>query len=188
MVQGLIRSLLQEDAAPYLKKYCVYIMPMANKDGVARGRTRFNMLGMDLNRKWDLPADPYYAPENYALENWLKKMIKNGKKPDLAIDLHNDAIGKVHVNIPTAENARYIANMKRFVDLLYKYTWFTEGPDNGYNPGSIGEGLTKRFGIDACIYEFNYQWIAGLKKVPLGKDWELLGKQLREVFFRYFEE
>ena len=78
--------------------------------------------------------------------------------------------------------------MKRFVDLLYKYTWFTEGADNGYNPGSIGEGLTKRFGIDACIYEFNYQWIAGLKKVPLGKDWELLGKQLREVFFRYFEE
>ena len=35
VMQGLIRSLLQKDAAPYLKKYCVYIMPMANKDGVA---------------------------------------------------------------------------------------------------------------------------------------------------------
>ena len=53
VMQGLIRSLLQKDAAPYLKKYCVYIMPMANKDGVARGMTRFNMSGMDLNRKWD---------------------------------------------------------------------------------------------------------------------------------------
>jgi hypothetical protein len=27
-------------------------MPMAAKDGVARGMTRFNLAGMDLNRNW----------------------------------------------------------------------------------------------------------------------------------------
>jgi hypothetical protein len=25
-----------------------------------------------------------------------------------------------------------------------------------------------------------------LKKVPFGKDWEMLGKELRDVFFDYF--
>jgi len=188
VVQGLIRSLLHKDAAHYLKKYCVYIMPMANKDAVARGRTRFNSLGVDLNRQWDLPADPDLAPEKYAFENWLKGMIQKGKKPHLAIDLHNDNYGNIHVNLPTPENSRYTANMKRFVSLLYKNTWFTEGAGIVDNPGSLGEGLAARFNVDACIYEFNYEWIAGLNKTPMGQDWELLGKQLREVFFEYFDE
>jgi len=186
-LQGLIRSLLQKEGAAYLKRYCLYIMPMANKDGVARGRTRFNSLGVDLNRKWDLPADPVYAPEKHAFETWLLKMIGKGKKPHLAIDLHNDGGGNLHVNTPTANNMAYIANMKRFENLLYKYTWFTEGASRGAGPGSFGEGLAKRFGIDACVYELNSEWIAGLKKIPSGEDWELLGKQLREVFFQYFE-
>jgi len=187
VVQGLVRSLLQKDAAVYLNKYCVYIMPLTNKDAVARGRTRFNSLGVDLNRQWDLPADPNLAPEKYAFETWLKGMIQKGKKPHLAIDLHNDNYGNVHVNLPTPENARYIANMKRFENLLYKNTWFTEGAGSVNNPGSFGEGLAARFGVDACVYELNYEWIEGLKKAPMGKDWELLGKQLREVFFQYFD-
>jgi hypothetical protein len=54
---------------------------------------------------------------------------------------------------------------------------------NGY-----GEGLLERYGIDACILELNCDWIAGLNKVPFGKDWEWLGHQMREVFFAYFEE
>lgn len=186
VVQGLIRSLLQEDAARYLERYCVYIMPMANKDAVARGRTRFNTLGKDLNREWDLPADPNLTPEKYAFENWLKMMTDKGKKPHLAIDLHNDQGGNLHVNLPRPDNALYTANLKRFENLLYKHTWWTEGPSHVKNPGSFGEGLAARFGIDACVFELNYEWIAGLDKAPFGKDWELLGRQLRVVFYDYF--
>ena len=188
IVEGLVNSLLTKDAAKYLQRYCVYIMPMANKDGVARGRTRFNAQGVDLNRKWDAPADSIYAPEKYAFEKWLKQMITNGRKPDLAIDLHNDQGGNLHVNLPREDNKAYTANLKRFVELLYKHTWFTEGIAHVTNPGSLGEGLAKRFGVDACIYEFNYEWAEGLKKVPMGEDWQLLGRQLREVFFLYFEK
>jgi hypothetical protein len=188
VVQGLIRSLLQRDAKHYLDKYCVYIMPMANKDAVVRGRSRFNILGKDLNRNWDQPADSIYAPENYALELWLKNMIRKGQKPDLAIDLHNDSNGHLHISRPNVNLAKYLENMKRLETLLYKYTWFREGPTGGdfRNPGSFGEGLLERYRIDACIYELNYEWIAGLNKVPLGKDWELLGKQLSNVFLNYF--
>jgi len=190
VVQGLIQSLLQDDEKTkrYLEKYSLYILPMANKDAVARGRTRFNGMGMDLNRNWDKPADPEYAPENHAVEEWLKTMINKGKKPDLAIDLHNDRGGNLHISRPNIHLDAYLANMERFEALLYKHTWFTEGSTgkNFRNPGTIGEGLVERFGIDAFVYELNCEWIAGLQKVPFGKDWELLGEQLGIVFFEYF--
>ena len=187
VVQGLIRSLLDSDAAKYRERYCVYIMPMANKDGVARGRTRFNTLGKDLNREWNLPADKELKPEKHAFESWLVRIIAQGKKPHLAIDLHNDRGGNLHVNLPTPENTRYTENLKRFEKLLFTHTWFREGYSHVKNPGSFGEGMYTRFEIDACVYELNYEWAKGLNKEPLGKDWELLGKQLRDVFYEYFE-
>lgn len=188
VVDGLIHSLLQKDAAKYLKRYCVYIMPMANKDGVAHGRTRFNAMGTDLNRKWDQPADSVLSPEKYAMESFIINMIRKGKKPDLVMDLHNDNGGNLHINEPNGSNQRYVANLNRFLNLLYKHTWFTEGPAHLHNPGSLGEGLAKRFNVDACIFEFNYEWIEGLKKAPDGADWQLMGKQLRDVFYYYFEK
>ena len=192
VVQGLIKSLLRDsdESARYLEKYCLYVMPMANKDGVVRGWTRFNQLGMDLNRKWDRPADPRYAPENHALETWLTNMIAKGKKPHLAIDFHNDNGGHVIVCKPDKNVLKYHAIMKHFEQLLYKHSWFREGFVGWNSPigknVSLEDGLVERFGINSCVFELNANWIAGLNKVPFGKDWELLGVQLGEVFFQLF--
>jgi len=192
VIQGLIRSLLadSEKSKPYLDRYCVYILPMANKDRVFHGGTRFNMRGMDLNRKWDKPADPVLSPENAAFEDWLNDMIEMGLRPHLAIDFHNDGSGKLHISRPNIRLQTYLKNMRRFEELLRKHTWFREGStgSNFRNPGSFGEGLLERFGIDACILELNANWIQGLSKVPFGKDWELLGEQFRDVFYEYFSE
>jgi len=191
VVEGLIRALLEDDEVSRrcLKRYCLYVMPMANKDGVARGLTRFNMQGRDLNRNWDQPADPKLAPENHALEVWLKKMIAAGKRPHLAIDFHNDESGGLHLSRPPVENLqRYLERMKLFEQLLRKHTWFTEGSSGPKfrNPGTLGEGLLERYGIDACIMEFNCNWVAGLKQYPSGAAWQQFGRGLREVFFEYF--
>lgn len=80
--------------------------------------------------------------------------------------------------------------MMRFEDLLRKHTWFTEGStgSNFRTHGSLGEGMVERFGIDALIFELNANWIAGLNKMPMGKDWEMLGQQLCDVFYSYFSE
>jgi len=192
VIQGLIQNLLRDDPEvnKYLELYCIYILPMANKDGVAHGATRFNFRGMDLNRKWDKTPDPYLSPENAAFENWLTKQIELGLKPDLAIDFHNDDGGKLHYARPNISLDRYLSNMARFESLLRKHTWFTEGGtgSNFRNPGSLGEGLLERFGIEALIYELNANWIAGLNKMPSGNDWMLLGEQLGEVFYLYFSE
>ena len=51
----------------------------------------------------------------------------------------------------------------------------------------FGTGLVTRFGIDALVFELNANWIEGLKKRPMGKDWELFGEQLCKVFFEYLD-
>ena len=191
VVQGLIKRLLRDDegARRYLETYCVYILPMANKDGVARGRTRFNLLGADLNRKWDKPADSAINPENYALESWLQSMLAKGHKPDLMIDLHNDESGGLHVDRPGKGLDDYLESMNRLEMVLRKYTWFTERTSRAgsSSPGSIGEGLLDRFGVHACVLELNANWIAGLNTCTSAERWGLFGEQLCEAFLHYFE-
>jgi len=191
VVEGLVERLLRADADAerYLGRYCVYIMPMANKDGVARGMTRFNLRGKDLNRDWDKPADPALAPENAALEAWLEESIRAGHKPDLALDLHNDGGGRLHLSRPpVADLDRHLEKMRSFEALLRRHTWFTEGSTQpGFrNSGTLGDGWLERYGIDAAVLELNCNWIAGLKEAPLGRHWETFGAGLARVFFDYF--
>ena len=192
VVQGLVDRLLKGDdeAARYLVRYCVYVLPMANKDGVARGRTRFNLRGKDLNRNWDQPADPDLAPENHALEAWLEALIARGKRPHLALELHNDGKGQLHISRPpVADLDRHLDRMKTLEALLREHTWFTEGSTKATfrNSGSLGEGWLERFGIDAAIHELNVNWVAGVKDYPSGGHWMRYGEQLALVFDRYFE-
>jgi hypothetical protein len=191
VVEGLVDRLLKEDADAQqdLAKYCVYVMPMANKDGVARGRTRFNVRGKDLNREWNHPADPVLAPENHALESWLQGMIKKGLAPHLALELHNDGNGKLHIGRPPAPGAERFDRMRTLESLLRKHTWFTEGStrESFRNSGTLGEGWLERYHIDAAVHELNVNWIAGLKDYPSGRHWQDYGAQLTRVFFEYFE-
>jgi hypothetical protein len=191
IVEGLVRRLLREDedARKFLERYCVYVMPMANKDGVALGRTRFNFQGKDLNRNWDKPADPQLSPENAALEKWLEKMIAAGEAPHLAIELHNDGSGRLHISRPPVPNLeRYLKRMTVLEELLGEHTWFTEGSTTSAfrNSGTLGDGWLERYGIDAAVHEFNCNWIAGLKDYPSAKHWQTYGEKLATVFYEYF--
>jgi hypothetical protein len=191
VVEGLVRRLLAGDAEAgrFLQRYCVYILPLANKDGVARGGTRFNLRGKDLNRDWDKPADPQLAPENAALERWLEGMIKAGQRPHLALELHNDGFGSLHISRPAVpELGRHLSRMATLEELLRKHTWFTEGSTKATfrNPGSLGDGWLERYGIDAVVHEFNANWIAGLKDYPSAKHWQEYGSNLALVLYEYF--
>ena len=192
VVEGLAHQLLtNEGAQNFLDRYCVYIMPMANKDGVALGRTRFNFQGKDLNRDWNQPANPQLAPENAALEKWLEGMIASGQKPHLALELHNDGNGRLHISRPpVADLDRHVKRMASLEELLRKHTWFTEGSTapSFRNSGTLGEGWVLRYGIDAAVHEFNCNWIAGLKQPPTGRRWQEYGAGLAEVFYDYFTE
>lgn len=191
VAHGLIRQLLKDDenARRFLKVFSLSILPMANQDGVARGGTRFNLNGKDLNRNWDAPADPRLAPENAALERWLEGEIAAGRRPHLAIELHNDGSGRLHISRPPVPQLdRHLARMVIFEELLRKHTWFTEGSTNSAfrNSGTLGDGWLQRYGIDAAVHEFNCNWIAGLNDYPSGAQWMTYGEKLAAVFHDYF--
>lgn len=193
VAEGLVERLLGDDDAARAcrARYCVYLLPMANKDGVARGLTRFNANGMDLNRNWDRPADPALAPENAALERWLEGMAAAGRKPDLALDLHNDGWGKLHVSRPEVAGLEgYLGRMARLEAALRAHTWFTEGSTAATfrNPGSLGDGWLERFGVDAVVHELNCQWIAGVGDFPSARHWRDYGGQLAAALHAYFGE
>lgn len=192
VIEGLINRLLAKagETPDWKSRYQVHIMPLANKDGVARGRTRFNSRGYDLNRQWDAPADPALAPENAALEAWLERMIASGKRPGLAIDLHNDEQGKLHLSRPDDEGDRYLAQMSLFEELLRRHTWFSEGATapSFRNPGSFGEGLWSRYHIPACVLELNANQIAKLQRPADAELWRQMGAGLVDVFFDFFAD
>jgi hypothetical protein len=191
VVEGLIHRLLEGDAEArrHFERYCVYILPMANQDGVARGRTRFNLHGKDLNRDWDKAADPRLAPENAALERWLEQMIGAGRRPHLALELHNDGSGLLHLSRPPVAGLhRHIERMAVFEELLRRHTWFTEGTTKPSfsNSGTLGDGWLARYGIDAVVHEFNCNWIAGLNDYPSARHWRTYGASLATVLDEYF--
>lgn len=191
VAQGLIERLLDgtPESQAFLNQYVAYILPMANKDGVARGMTRFNLRGKDLNRNWDAPADAALAPENAALERWLERMIAEGLRPHLALELHNDGRGLLHISRPPVPDLdRHLARMAVLEGLLRRHTWFTEGstPGSFRNAGTLGDGWLARYGIDAVVHEFNCNWIAGLKDYPSARHWRAYGSALAGVFEKCF--
>ncbi len=192
VAQGLADRLLRDDAdaKAFRKRYCLWLLPMANKDGVAKGRTRFNVHGVDLNRGWETPADATLVPENAALETWLNKQIQAGRRPALALELHNDGNGKLHYPRPVGPgDTSSAAKMERLEALLRKHTWFTEGvtkPAPAATTFTLADGLLQRYGIVAAVHEFNCQWIAGLKEHPTAEHWQTYGNGLARVLYEYF--
>ena len=163
---------------------------MANKDGVAKGRTRFNVNGIDLNRGWDKPADAKMAPENHALEQWLEMQIKAGRRPSLTLELHNEGNGKLHPARTTLLAAKqHIQRRETFETLLRKHTWFTEGSvkQTAATTFVLPDGWLQRFGIDGAVHEFNCHWIKGLKERPTARHWEKYGGDLARVLYDYFD-
>lgn len=191
VVEGLIRRALRDDpqAVDFREQCCLWILPMANKDAVARGLTRFNLRGRDLNRDWGAPADPQTAPENHALEKWLEAKLNVGQRMHFALEVHNDGNGRLHLNsAPAADRPRYAERIKRFEDLLRQHTWFSVGTTQVMpGSGTLSNGWQNRYGIDGAVHEFNCQWIERLNEAPLAKHWLEYGAGLMLVFRDYFQ-
>ena len=72
----------------YLRKnYVFYIIPMVNIDGVVFGHYRTNLMGKDLNRKWDSTEKEMSCPEVLAVKSYLNEISKK-REIRFIIDLH----------------------------------------------------------------------------------------------------
>jgi hypothetical protein len=195
IVEGLINKFLQTKPEKWLRSYCVYIMPMANKDGVARGMTRFNVAGMDLNRKWDKLSDPSICPEKYSLEKFIEELIGKGIRPELGIDIHNDDAGSITFCLHKQEDTVFMKRAELFEKLLRDLTCFSErayfpvqlpGTQQGFT--MFEDGLYRRYGIPALVWELNANWIVPKAAMPVSDDWIRSGENLNEVFYQYFND
>jgi len=81
------------DAEALLQRFVFKICPMLNPDGVAKGGTRFNLRGVDLNRHWNsddpLSQNRELAPEIVFVKEALSRWRKSHRL-DLFINIHNN--------------------------------------------------------------------------------------------------
>jgi hypothetical protein len=192
VVEGLINQFIRQDSKKWQESFCVYIMPMANKDGVTRGMTRFNVHGKDINRNWDIMADSILCPEKYALEKFIARLIQQGIKPCLGIDIHNDDEGGIHLAQHSKDDTAFVKKMQFFEKLMREHTSFSEKVIYSWRTAGMPEsnvsfetGLQDRYGIEAVIYELNANWISSLHKMPTQNDWMKIGENLNDVFYEY---
>ena len=192
LIEGLVNRLIDGSAESQaiLDQVRFCIQPMANRDGVHRGMSRFTVTGIDPNREWDaqIPHDPVLAPENASLANWFAEQARLGQVPRLAIDLHNDGGGQLHLSHPPQDEAGHRERMGCLEELLRAHTWFREGhTGHGFrNPGTFGEGLSEIYGIDAIIWELRHNHAEGLGRQPLAADWQRLGADFADVVRQFF--
>ncbi|HYG75105.1 MAG TPA: M14 family zinc carboxypeptidase [Planctomycetota bacterium] len=194
LVDGLLNFLTSDntEAAEIRKSVCFCIMPMANKDGVYRGMTRFTTRGWDLNRNWfpEKPIDPVLAPESACLQNWFSERLRQKRLPKLYIDIHNDNTGGLHLSSPSKDADAYLARMEKLEKLLREMTFFREGSKGkkqGFtNSGSSGSGIQEIYGIDGLVWELREQFADGLGRPPLHTDWQQLGANFSKVARAFF--
>lgn len=194
VIEGLINEFISRNNPEWQKTFCVHIMPMANKDGVARGMTRFNLKGKDMNRNWDKMSDPELCPEKYVFERYIQGLAEKGIIPVLGIDFHNDDYGGINLAGHSKDDMKFIENMKLFEKLMREHTSFSEQVRYSWiTPGQqqshilFQDGLLQRFGIEGMVFELNANRIGSLNKMPSEYDWKEFGKNLNEVFYQYLK-
>ncbi|OGV67439.1 MAG: hypothetical protein A3K19_15340 [Lentisphaerae bacterium RIFOXYB12_FULL_65_16] len=180
VVEGALASSAVLDACD------IGILPMAGKDGVVRGQTRFNVNGHDLNRGFtkDYDFGPHNAPENQALMEWLKARQRQGALPLLAIDLHDDDWGNLHVGRMGVDEG-YDRRIALLDQLMRKHTYYTEGMAKGAGSSTFGDGLREIFGMDSVVYELNSNWLAAANCVPGSAIWREFGAQFARMLVEY---
>ena len=175
VIEGLIREFLAryESDPAILKNIAFDILPLANKDGVARGLTRFNLKGADLNRGFSRTRTELgrIAPENVALLEWLDRQQVFGTLPVLALDLHNDCNGGLF--IPQADKDR----MQVLAKLLRHHTFLPENVIITPNGDGFTAGLHAQYGIATATLELNAKYIETIEQLPTAAHWRQLGRE-----------
>lgn len=74
-----------EQVEKFRNEYTVFVVPLANPDGVDNGNWRHGAGGIDLNRDWE----DFNQPETQAIRNFMKNKISDGGKFYFAVDFHS---------------------------------------------------------------------------------------------------
>ncbi len=179
VADGAIRRLLSGGAPSILDRTIVRIFPMADPDGVAAGRVRFNKNGYDLNRNWDT-ADAVKMPEIHAQRQAVRNWVDGGHRLDLFLSLHNTETGE-YLEAP----APFHDLGERVWQLLSSRTTFNPaGPVRAVAenaaPGrmTVAQGLFHDRKLPAMLMEQMIEFNSKLGRCPTAEDRREFGQGL----------
>lgn len=183
--EGAVRTLLSDQAAELRRNTIWKVFPLCDPDGVARGGVRFNSLGYDLNRNWDV-EDPVKMPEITAQRNAVRKWLNRGNRISLYFSLHNTETAEYLEGPPNASTeARQLA--ERFFESLRATSFHPSRPlffaGDSTTPGMKGrmtviQGLARDFAIPGFLMEQRISYNEKLKRLPLPEDRLRFGEEL----------
>lgn len=141
---------LFEQHQEFLKTHKLFIVPLLNPDGVARGYWRHGLGGLDLNRDWG----PFSQPETAAVVRALDQRIEQGMRIRMMLDFHS-----THRNVFYTQTDKEDAEMGSFTA-----RWFEQAKKADVYPfehaqrHNAGRPTSKnyfhgRFQVPAITYE-----------------------------------
>ena len=184
--EGAIRFLLSADpAAARLRDAAVWkVFPMADPDGVAAGRVRYNANGYDLNRNWDT-AEPVKMPEISAQRKAVLDWVDAGRRIDFFLSLHNTESGE-YLQAP----APFRELGERALSLLKERTTFNptvalRESSGAAAPGrmTVSQGLYHDRKIPSMLMEQMVERNSKLGRCPTVKDRMEFGPMLVQALF-----
>ena len=183
---GAIRFLLSGDpAAAKLRDAAIWkIFPMADPDGVAAGRVRYNANGYDLNRNWDT-AEPGAMPEISAQRKAVLDWVDAGRRVDFFLSLHNTESGE-YLQAPL----EFRSLGERALKLLTERTTFNptvplRESGGGAAPGrrTVSQGLYADRKIPSMLMEQMVERNSKLGRPPTVQDRVEFGPALVKALF-----
>ena len=119
------------------------ILPMADPDGVAGGRVRFNHNGYDLNRNWDVD-DARLMPEIAAQRSAIQEWRRAGNSIDLFFTLHNTETAEYLEGPPGALGEALFNALKEQTTFDPTRRSIGGGAESGTGKGERGAGTRGR--------------------------------------------
>jgi hypothetical protein len=183
--EGAVRMLLSEEGASLRRNRVWKVFPLCDPDGVARGGVRFNSLGYDLNRNWDV-EDPVRMPEITAQRNAIRRWLKQGNRIDLYFSLHNTETSE-YLEGPPNPSAEVRSLAEGFFEALRGSSFHPSRPlffaESSTTPGMKGrmtviQGLARDFGLPGFLMEQRISFNEKLKRLPLPEDRLRFGGEL----------
>jgi hypothetical protein len=183
---GAIRFLLSNDPeAARLRRGAIWkIFPMADPDGVAAGRVRYNRNGYDLNRNWDT-ADPTTMPEIAAQRKAILDWVDSGRRVDLFLSLHNTESGEY---LQAPKEFRELG--ERALKILSERTTFNptvplrdSGPAPAPGRMTVSQGLFHDRKLPAMLMEQMVERNSKLGRCPTASDRSKFGPELVRALF-----
>lgn len=191
--EGLLRWLSSDEpeARAIRRRVTFRVCPMLNPDGVVRGHTRFNAVGVDLNRHWNtedpLSEDPRMAPEivrvRQAMAGW-----KESRRLDLFVNIHcNDMVWNEGGDYMRYAPLSREKDAARLESLLREHTVFTGPYEKTTGLGATEHAVAREFGCMALLMELKTGYLEGLGRWT-GRDvWLEHGPGVARAAVRWLE-